>query len=114
MSTTSGRWRQWRPEEAKAALEKWKKSGLPLATFAQRLGVSSTRLRWWRERLGEWTAPAESTGAQLVPAVVTGVSSRTAPVAVVHLGSGASIEVLDAAAVPAQWVAALARELAES
>jgi transposase-like protein len=106
-------WRQWTPEEARSALTRWEKSGLPLATFARQLGVSNTRLRWWRERLGEWTSPSESTATKFVPAVVTSVSSSAAPVAVVQVRGG-SIEVFDAGATPAQWLIELARGLRES
>jgi len=105
-------WRQWRPDEARAALSKWKSSGLPLATFARQLGVSNTRLRWWRDRLGEWNAQAESTTVRLVPAVVTSAGSMA--VATVQMPGGVTIEVADTVAVPAQWVAAVARELSRS
>ena len=104
--------RQWTPDEARTALTRWKKSGLPAATFARVLGVSSNRLRWWKRQLGEWE-PARAPAPRLVPAVVMGASSA-APVAVVQVRRGISIEVFDAGATPTQWVAAVARELAES
>ena len=114
MGTTStlarSGWTQWTPGEARKALTRWKKSGQPMATFARRLGVSSQRLRWWQSRLGEWNAAAEPAAARLVPVVVTSVAAA-APV-VVHVPGGVSIEVSDAAAVPAEWVAAVARGLA--
>ena len=110
MNTLAPRgWRQWTPEEARRALAQWKKSGLPAATFARVLGVSSNRLRWWKRQLGERSpAPTSSSPAKFVPAVITSVSA--VPIAVVQVGGG-SIEVFDAGAVSASWVAAVAREL---
>ena len=104
-----GGWTQWTPGEARKALARWKKSGQTMATFARQLGVSGQRLRWWQNRLGEWNAPAESNSMRLVPAVVTSVATA-APVTVLVPG-GVSIEIADATAVPAEWVAAVAREL---
>ena len=104
-------WRQWKPDEAKKQLKAWNESGLPAETFARRRGYSSTRLRWWRDRVGEWNEPDSASEARLVPAVVTGLGSSETPQAVVHVPSGGRIEVMDAAAVPAQWVAAVASAL---
>src|SRR5450432_2322240 len=105
MGTTStlarGGWTQWTPGEARKALRRWKKSGQPMATFARRLGVSGQRLRWWQNRLGEWNAPAESDSVTLVPAVVTSVAAG-GPV-LVHVPGGVTIEIADAAGVPAGW-----------
>jgi hypothetical protein len=105
-------WRQWKPAEARTALTRWKKSGLPAATFARVLGVSSNRLRWWKRQLGEWDSATATATPRLVPAVVSWASSGGAPVAVVQVPGGASIEVCDAGAVPAQWVVEVARGLA--
>lgn len=107
-----GGWTQWTPSEARKALARWKKSGQPMATFARRLGVSSQRLRWWQGRLGEWNEPAEASSARLVPAVVTSVSAGAA--VMVHVPGGVTIEIADGAAVAAEWVAAVARELARN
>ena len=105
-------WRQWKPEEAKKQLRAWNESGLPLETFAGKRGYSSTRLRWWRERVGEWNEPEAASEARLVLAVVRGLSaSSNGPQAVVNVPGGGSIEVMDAAAVPARWVAELASAL---
>ena len=107
-----GGWTQWTPREARKALGRWKKSGQPMATFARRVGVSSRRLRWWQKRLGEWNEPAEASPARLVPAVVTSMSPVAA--VMVHVPGGVTIEITDAAAVSAEWVAAVARDLARS
>ena len=60
----------------------------------------------------EWSEQADTTRARLVPVVVTG-ERATSPV-VVHAPGGISIEVSDAMLVPAQWVAAVVRELSRS
>ena len=105
-----GGWTQWTPSEARKALARWKKSGQPMATFARGLGVSGQRLRWWQSRLGEWNEPAEASSPRLVPAVVTSVPAAAA--VMVHVPGGVTIEITDAVAVPAEWVATVARELA--
>ena len=112
MGTTSKLARRgwWKADEARDALSAWRKSGQPLAVYARRLGVSDTRLRWWRNRLGEWSGAAEPTEARLVPAVVTNMAATAA--VMVHMPGGVTLEVADAAAVPAEWVAAVARGLA--
>ena len=72
--TTRGGWRQWKPKQAERALAKWQASGLPLEAYARQRGVTAQRLRWWRERLGEWGGDGGvggGTEARLVPAVVT-------------------------------------------
>jgi hypothetical protein len=46
-------WRQWKAGEARVVLDAWRDSGLPLATFARRRGLTPERLRWWVQRLGE-------------------------------------------------------------
>lgn len=96
----------WKADEARDALLAWEKSGQPLAVYARRLGVSDSRLRWWRDRLGEWNAPTEP---RLVPVVVTSASAAAA--VMVHVPGGITIEVTDAAAVPAEWMVSVTRGL---
>ena len=50
------RWRRWTEAEARAALAELAESGESLASFARGKGVSSNRLHYWRERLGETAA----------------------------------------------------------
>ena len=57
-------WKQWKPEQARRELEAWRSSGLTLTNYAERRGVTTTRLRYWHARLGE---PASSE-MRLVPA----------------------------------------------
>ncbi|WIG93417.1 hypothetical protein [Myxococcus sp. SDU36] len=114
-----GGWRQWTPDEARRELAALQRSGLPLATYARQRGVSDQRLRWWRERLGEWEEAAPVNGpARWVPAVLRGMSAApTLPAegsaaVVVRLPGGCVLELLDAAAIPPAWVAELVGALA--
>jgi hypothetical protein len=100
---------RWAAGEAKEVLARWKESGLALSRFEREEGLTSNRLRWWKQRLAGVEARAV-TGPRFVPAVVTQVSMG-APV-VVHAAGGVSIEVGDVASVPAQWLGAVVRELA--
>jgi hypothetical protein len=77
--------------------------------YAKQRGYQAQRLSWWRTRLGgeAWAgsgAPAET--ITLAPAVITG-SVRPAVVVSVD-ATAVTMEVLDAAAVPASWVAQVA------
>lgn len=57
-------------DEAWQVLEEWRASGLPLATFARRRGLCAERVRWWRQRLGEWKGASGEDRPRLVPVVV--------------------------------------------
>jgi hypothetical protein len=103
-------WRQWKANEARRVVEAWRASGLPLAAFAHQRGLTPERLRWWRQRLGDWNAGGAA--PSLVPAVVTG--ERTAATATVTVRVGiVVVEVADVDAVPAPWLAALVSGLAK-
>ena len=52
--------RYWRDTDARAALATHRASGLSLAGFARRHGLTVQRLRWWRQRLTR-TPPASAT-----------------------------------------------------
>ena len=73
-------WKQWKPEQARRELEAWRSSGLTLTNYAERRGVTTTRLRYWHARLGE---PASSE-MRLVPATVmpmpAPMAARPAPI----------------------------------
>lgn len=107
-------WRQWKAGEARKVLEAWNRSGLPLATFARRRGLSAERVRWWRHRIGEWRGAGEER-AQLVPVVVTEPASDQAGASGlvrVHAPGGVVVEIADAGAVSPSWLSALVLGLA--
>ena len=107
-------WRQWKADEARRVVEAWRASGLPLATFARKRGLCAERVRWWRQRLGDWNPPSEE-APRLIPATVTGFAPTVAgAVLTVRAPGDVVVEVTDVAAVPAAWLSALVRELARS
>lgn len=85
---------RWSEHEARGALSAWKKSGLPLDTFAKKCGIVPQRLRNWRKKLdGATTTALATTDApvQLLPVQVT-TPKRGEPVAV-YLRSGHVVRV---------------------
>ncbi len=107
-------WRQWKADEARRVVEAWRASGLPLATFARKRGLCAERVRWWRQRLGDWSPPSEE-ALRLVPATVTGAAPTAAgAVLTVRAPGDVVVEVADVGAVPVTWLSALVRELARS
>ncbi len=108
-----GRWRQWKPEEARRELKAWRESGLPLATFARQRGVGNQRLRWWRERLGDEAVPAAADAAlpiRLVPAVIRPSLVRVGGAAITaQFPGGVAVEISDPTLVPADWFATFIR-----
>ncbi len=108
-------WKQWKPEQARRELEAWRSSGLTLATYAERRGVTTTRLSWWRERLGEPNEPTSE--MRLVPAIVTSMP-RPMPASggavTVRLPGEVTLEVSDVRLVPPDWVAAVAWKLSRA
>jgi hypothetical protein len=111
----AGGWRQWTPERARRELEAWRASGESLAAFARRRRFSSQRLRWWRDRLAQWSGDGEGRESpRLVPVAVAAPVAPGAPAVTLHLPGGPRVEVEDVAAVPPVWLAtfvlALGRE----
>lgn len=103
--------KRWREADAREVLTDWRESGLALSRYEREMGLSSNRLRWWKRKAGAARAPVKSSEPRFVPAVVT-LSGGAGAVATVRAAGGVYIEVADTAAVPAQWLAAVARELA--
>ncbi len=99
--------KHWNEKTAARAVRAWRESAMPLSEFARAQGVSPERLRRWGKRIedGEGTTTAETAPMTFIPAVVMGAAR-----AVVRLPGGVELEG-DAAALPAGWVAALARAL---
>jgi hypothetical protein len=68
----------WREEDGRVAVEAWRSSGLPLATFARQHGLGPTRIRWWRTRLGEQASFSLSAPSAVVPVTIVGTSAQSA------------------------------------
>lgn len=100
--------KHWNERTAARALRAWRESAMPLSEFARAQGLSPERLRRWGKRIedGEGTTAAETGPMTFIPAAVMGTAR-----AVVRLPGGVELEG-DAATLPAGWVAALARALA--
>ncbi len=109
-------WQQWTADEARQVLEAWRASGLPLATFARQRELCAERVRWWKQRLGEWKDAPGADRPRLVPAVVMDLapaSARgTAAVVMVRAAGDVVVEIADVGAVPASWLSALVLGLA--
>lgn len=100
--------RQWTEEQARKVVAAWEKSGLPVSRYEREMGLSSNRLRCWRRRFKKPQARGKSVA--LVPVVVRAEPSSS--MVKLNVPGDFSIEVADAGLVTAQWVAAVARELA--
>jgi hypothetical protein len=59
-------------------VEAWRKSGLPLATFARQHGLGETRVRWWRNRLDEPARRPASTSPTLIAVTIVGTPASSA------------------------------------
>ena len=98
---------RWREAAARRVLARWRASGLSASAFARANGLANPqRLNWWRKRL-EGSGAGALAPLTFIPAVVTGAAMAM----VVRLPGDVVLELADAAAVPASWVAALAAEL---
>jgi hypothetical protein len=106
-------WKQWTPAKARRTLAAWRRSGLPLATYARRHGFGAERLRWWRNRLGgeaeaEVGAKTREAPPRFVPAVVTAPLVALSGAAVsIRIPGGTVLEIADVRAVPPDWVVEL-------
>ena len=111
--TTSLTGRRWRQEDAEAVLAAWEESGMSLSGFAAKQGVNVQRLSWWRKQLEE-RGRAVARRRKELPATVSfipAVLSVSGVRVVVRLPRGVEVEVADAAAVPAAWLAATVKAL---
>lgn len=105
--------RRWRQEDAKKVLAAWEESGLSLSKFASQQGLNVQRLSWWRKQLeergraGGRRQKRRAVAVSFVPAVL----SASPPMVLLRLPRGVEIEVADAAAVPAGWLAAAVKAL---
>ena len=87
----------WREEDGRTVIEAWRRSGLPLATFARQHGLGATRVRWWRNRLDERAPLTPTAPVGLVPITVVGtaIPATTSSTMEVVLTSGYLVRVRD-------------------
>lgn len=80
-----------RSKEMQEVLSRWEETGLSLRAFAQREGISLSKLSYWRRKLREVEVRQEAAGS-------TGETPRWLPVRVIphstcHNGGGQAFEV---------------------
>jgi hypothetical protein len=98
--------KHWNERTATRVLAAWRESGMPLSRFARANGFGMERLRRWEKRIEVEDASAAVVAPMaFIPAAVLGAAR-----AVVRLPGGVELEG-DAASLPPDWVAALARAL---
>jgi transposase-like protein len=98
----------WTDDNARAALEEWRRSGDTIAAFARRHSVSAWRLYSWRKKLRTEAKPRAEPTLSLVPASIVAVSGATLTL---RLPGEVSIDVANASP---SWVATLVAELTRS
>ncbi len=122
---------RWDTQIARQVVGSWQRSGMTGAAFARAHGVKEQRLSWWRKQLGQEkngvrpqvavaaflpvavteipaVAPAVRLPRRVLPGVVdTGVAGCV----VVRMPGGVEVEASEVAALPAAWLADVAREL---
>jgi transposase-like protein len=97
---------EWSEEDARLALEEWRRSGTSIAAFARERGISAPRLYWWRKRLAVNWSRAEPV-LSLVPATVLSTDAAI----VIRVPGGLAIEVANASP---NWIATVVAELTRS
>ena len=110
--------RHWSEDQARDVLHRQQASGDALATFARRMGFVPQRLAWWRDRLGNIESERQAnvrTAPLFLPVTVRDAQvaspGRTA-LMVVRVGRDVEVDVHQADATTAAWVALLAVECA--
>ena len=100
--------KHWNRKTATRVVAAWRESAMSLNGFARANGLSAERLRRWGRRIdgGADAAAVESAPMTFIPAAMMVAGAR----ALVRLPGGVELEG-DAAALQADWVAALARAL---
>ena len=80
--------KRWTASEARGVLEQWKRSGLPLASFAKQQGYVPERLRWWKLRLehGRATPPRFVPVELPVATPAAGAARTTSPIEILVPG----------------------------
>lgn len=94
----------WTDDDARDVLAAWRRTKVPLGTFARENGFVATRLYWWRKRLSKDAAPIDLVPAAIIAAPESEVS------AVVRVASNVTIEIAKASPrVLAEIIGELAR-----
>jgi transposase-like protein len=94
---------EWTEDDARLALDEWRRSGQTIAAFAREHQMNAPRLYWWRKRLPKHGAmPMMS----LVPAKIVARSEMAT--VVIRLPSGIAIEM---ASTSPREIAAVVSEL---
>lgn len=88
----------------------WRASEMSLNGFARASGVSTERLRRWRQRLD---GGADATSTAVAPMTFIPAAVVNAARVALRLPGGVELEG-DAGALPVQWVGALVRELGKT
>jgi hypothetical protein len=99
--------KHWNQRTAARVLVAWRESAMSLNGFARANGLSPERLRRWGKRIEGGT---DATAVGIAPMKFIPAAVMVAARALVRLPGGVELEG-DAAALPADWVAALARAL---
>jgi hypothetical protein len=102
--------KHWNQKTATRVVAAWRESAMSLSGFARANGLSAERLRRWGKRI---RGGADVTVTGVAPMTFIPAAVMVAARALVRLPGGVELEG-DAAALPADWVAALARALVKA
>lgn len=84
----------WTEREGRAAVALWRKSGMPLGTWARSVGLTVSRVAYWRGLGSRRPAPTTSAAALAVTLTpVTVVGSAPRGLLTIELRSGRAIKV---------------------
>ena len=101
----------WTENDARRVMDAWRESGDSIPAFARKTGLVASRLYWWRDRLGAAATTTIARAAQLVPVTVRFPEIDLPAARVEVLGDRVLVEVREADAATAAWVASLVRAL---
>ena len=84
---------KWSEVEARGVLDAWKRSGLPLETFAKQRGLVAQRLRWWRLKFDKTGGERALVTPPLLPVRLAAEPSRRGEPVTVLLRTGHMLKV---------------------
>jgi len=96
---------RWTEDDARVALDAWKRSGLGAQAFARDHGITAQRLYWWRDRIAGRRLASLVPG-KIVAAADDGEASQA------HVVIRTAVTALEIAGASPSWIARLVRELA--